>query len=174
MAGVNQNIQQFFPDASVAPAAETPLHVLPVAQVRRQISPGRARSHNPENRVNEQPIVFGYYAPVEEAQTIKNQGNRRRVPVHSDLERLGFLQYVRSVSRKKKGLLFPNLEKGSNGYGDAVGRWFARLLRHHLQITGRAYVLHSLRHTVITRLSGAGVPENLSEMLVGHASDMVH
>jgi hypothetical protein len=48
------------------------------------------------------------------------------------------------------------------------------LLRDHLKITDRAYVLRSLRHTVITRLSGAGVPENVAEMLVSHVSETVH
>jgi integrase len=70
--------------------------------------------------------------------------------------------------------LFPQLDKGSNGYGDAVGKWFGRLLRHFLHITDPGLVLHSTRHTVITRLHAAGVPTNLVEILVGHASNTVH
>lgn len=74
----------------------------------------------------------------------------------------------------KQSRLFPQLRKGKNGYGDAVGKWFARLLRKHLKLTDPALFLHSLRHTVITRLSATDVPENVCEMLVGHASQTVH
>ena len=86
--------------------------------------------------------------------------------------RLGFLEYVGKQRRGAR--LFPQLEKGSNGYGDAVGKWFGRLLRHFLSITDPGLVLHSTRHTVITRLHAAGVPKNIVEILVGHASNTVH
>lgn len=134
----------------------------------------------------ERGVWFFNITDEQDSQSIKNQESRRRVPIHKDLERLGFLRYVQGMRSSQAPLrakerrdsqelrLFPKAKKGGNGYGDATGKWFSRLLRQHLQITGHAYVLHSLRHTVITRLSGAGVPENVAEMLVGHASDTVH
>ena len=94
-----------------------------------------------------------------ESQSLKNEGSKRRVPIHSELVRLGFLAYVQK--QRRGGRLFPQLEKGSNGYGDAVGKWFGRLLRHFLSITDPGLVLHSTRHTVITRLHSAGVPQNI-------------
>ena len=107
-----------------------------------------------------------------ESQSLKNQGSKRWVPIHSELVRLGFIDYV--GKQRRGGRLFPQLEKGSNGYGDAVGKWFGRLLRQFLRITDPGLVLHSTRHTVITRLHAAGVPTNLVEILVGHASNTVH
>lgn len=107
-----------------------------------------------------------------ESQSLKNEGSKRRVPIHSELVRLGLLEYVRK--QRRGGRLFPQLEKGGNGYGDAVGKYFSRLLRHFLHITDPGLVLHSTRHTVITRLHAAGVPTNLVEILVGHASNTVH
>lgn len=41
-------------------------------------------------------------------------------------------------------------------------------------MTDPGLVLHSTRHTLITRLHAAGVPTNLVEILVGHASNTVH
>ena len=63
------------------------------------------------------------------------------MPIHSELLRLGFLEYVKKQRRGTQ--LFPQLEKGSNGYGDAVCKWFGRLRRHFLHITDPGLVLHS-------------------------------
>ena len=53
-----QLLQQRFPNAFVPPAAKPAVRVFPVAVVRRQVTPRRARAQNPENRVNKQVVVF--------------------------------------------------------------------------------------------------------------------
>ncbi len=108
-----------------------------------------------------------------EGQSLKNESSKRRVPIHSMLIRLGLLEYVADIRKRKQTRLFPQLEKGSNGYGDAVGKYFGRLIRS-LGITDPSLVLHSTRHTVVTRLHAAGVAQNLVEIIVGHASNTVH
>lgn len=106
-------------------------------------------------------------------QSLKNEGSRRRVPVHSALVMLGFLQYVESIRRAGHTRLFPDLSRGANGYSDPVGKWFGRLLRG-VGINDDAVVLHSTRHTGISRLTGAGVPQDIREILAGHAAAGVH
>jgi integrase len=106
-------------------------------------------------------------------QSLKNEGSRRRVPIHSALVLLGFLQYVESIKRAGHVRLFPELTRGANGYSDPVGKWFGRLLRS-VGINDRAVVLHSTRHTGISRLTGAGVPQDIREILAGHAAAGVH
>ncbi len=114
----------------------------------------------------------------DEGRTVKNKHSKRRVPVHSALIALGFLDYLKQ--RKGEGqLLFPPSKKvkrkGKGGRptpGDAVGKWFTRL-RKLTGVTGRK-LLHSFRHTVVTRLTSAGVPQDMREILVGHASSTVH
>ncbi len=105
---------------------------------------------------------------------LKNEYSKRRVPVHSQLITLGFLDYCQRKKADGSALLFPPSPKvkGRRTTGDAVGKWFHRLLLQH-SVTGRK-PLHSFRHTVITRLVGAGVPQDMREILVGHASDTVH
>lgn len=86
----------------------------------------------------------------------------------------------RSDPRDARDLLFPPSSfkmkrKGKGGrptMGDAVGEWFTRL-RELTHVTGRK-PLHSFRHTVVTRLLSAGVPQDIREILVGHASTSVH
>lgn len=69
--------------------------------------------------------------------------------------------------------MFPQLTHGANGFGDSVGKHFARHLRR-VGIVDPGKVLHSLRHTAITRLHSRGVPQNIAEALVGHAANTVH
>lgn len=37
-----------------------------------------------------------------------------------------------------------------------------------------AKVIHSFRHTVVTRLTAAGAPQDMREVIVGHAAENVH
>src|SRR4051812_6507877 len=46
-------------DAAFHPATETLEDAVPVAEIARQVAPGHARSHTPQHRLKEQPIVFG-------------------------------------------------------------------------------------------------------------------
>lgn len=107
-------------------------------------------------------------------QTLKNEGSKRRIPIHSKLIELGFLDYVATIKAKGHPRVFPQLDrKGMHGYGDPVGKWWGRLIRG-LGLTDPGLVIHSLRHGGITKLHSAGVPVNIVEMLVGHSAGNVH
>jgi len=108
-----------------------------------------------------------------EGQGLKNAGSKRRLPLHSSLVQLGFLEYVESMKVAGHARLFPQLQKGLNGYSDAVGKWFSRAVTQ-AGLTDPALVLHSLRHGGITKLHAAGVASNIVEVLAGHASNSVH
>jgi integrase len=83
------------------------------------------------------------------------------------------LEFVRKCSDAGQVRLFPELNKGNNGYGDAVGKWFGRL-KIKYGITDEAKVLHSIRHTGITKLHAAGCPDNIVKMISGHTEEGVH
>ncbi|GMV51137.1 MAG: hypothetical protein AMXMBFR67_26800 [Nitrospira sp.] len=106
-------------------------------------------------------------------QALKTAASKRRVPVHTGLVSLGFLEYVASMRRRKAERLFPGMRRTHNGYGDQAGQWFGIFIRS-IGITDPGLVLHSLRHTVVTRLTAAGVPQEMREVLVGHATRGVH
>jgi integrase len=109
-----------------------------------------------------------------EQQSLKTGStSKRRLPIHSSLLELGFLEYVESVKAAGHSRLFPTLEHGANGFGDAVGKYFSRLVTS-VGLTDPGLVLHSLRHGGITKLHGAGVQTNQVEMLAGHASNTVN
>jgi integrase len=106
-------------------------------------------------------------------QTLKNAGSRRRVPVPSSLFTLGFKQYFEKIRAAGHVRLFPDFKKGGNGYSDATGKWFGRLVTK-VGLHDPALVLHSLRGGGITKMHGAGVPHNVVEYIVGHSAGTVH
>ena len=108
-----------------------------------------------------------------EDQGLKNEGSKRRLPVHSSLIHLGFMEYVDSIKTAGHTRLFPQLKHGANGYSDSVGKFFSRLVTK-AGLSDPALVLHSLRHGGITKLTSAGVAHNVCEMIAGHSASGVH
>lgn len=106
-------------------------------------------------------------------QALKNEGSKRRLPVHSSLIQLGFLKYVHEITAAGHQRLFPQLPRQRNGYSDAIGKYFARLL-NKVGLSDPLLVFHSLRHTGIHQLQKAGCPHHIEEMLAGHAAQGIH
>lgn len=99
---------------------------------------------------------------------VKAKASRRKVPVHSELIRLGFNDFVHSRQRHQR--LFHDYSYNSNGgYGRNLGRWYNESFLPKLGMKERGLVFHSLRHTVVSRLSQADVPEPVIQCLIGHA-----
>ncbi len=100
--------------------------------------------------------------------SIKSTAARRKVPIHPDLIGLGFIEFV---DRRRNGTrLFPDYNYNANGgYGRTLGRWCNESFLPKLGLKEPALVFHSLRHTVVTRLSQADVPEPIVQCIVGHA-----
>jgi integrase len=96
--------------------------------------------------------------------TVKNEMSRRVVPLPDLLIELGFLEYVKGVNHKR---VFPQLKHERNGYGDAPGKAWARLVKR-LGFKAKGKVLHSLRHGGITKMGELGVPYAHAVALTGH------
>lgn len=104
----------------------------------------------------------------DDTKSVKSKAGRRKVPLHSQLIRLGFLDFVDSRRNGKR--LFPDYSYSANGgYGRNLGRWCNESFLPKLSIKQPGLVFHSLRHTVVTRLSQADVPEPIVQCIVGHA-----
>lgn len=100
--------------------------------------------------------------------TVKAKASRRKVPLHTELIRLGFIDFVDSRRTGKR--LFPDYSYNSNGgYGRSLGRWYNESFMPKLGIKKPGIVFHSLRHTLVTRLGQANVPEPIYQCVVGHA-----
>src|SRR5206468_3701650 len=105
-----------------------------------------------------------------EQKRLKTAGSERTVPLHSGLLALGWLEYVAQRREAGDRKLFPRLRRvGQQGYGARVSQWFGRWKRAR-GITSSSLVLHSLRHTVATRLKAADVQDFAISELLGHAN----
>jgi integrase len=76
----------------------------------------------------------------------KTKNARRMLPVHPELVRLGFLEYV-GQRRTAKGTQLWEGEKPNNTdqWGDGFSDWFGRQIKEH-NFNGTRLGLHSFRH----------------------------
>jgi integrase len=99
---------------------------------------------------------------------LKNETSARLIPIHSELVRLGLLDYMKAL---KAGPLFPGLTRRAskgNKVGARVGELFRKkLVALDLKCDGLCF--HSFRHTVAGRLDAAGVPQSDAARVLGHA-----
>jgi len=99
----------------------------------------------------------------------KNDAVKRRVPLHPSLIELGFLEYVNKIKGQNRHTrLFPQFPEVAGRYSDALGKWFGKLMTA-LGLTDPALVLHSFRHTGVTRFHEVGIPEAHARFLTGHS-----
>ncbi len=99
---------------------------------------------------------------------LKDVGSPRHVPIHKALLGLGFID-ARVTGRRPESALFPEAVSHSEiaRHGDPFGKWFLHFRRFH-GVDDPKLDFHSVRHTVISRLLDAGVPENHVEEICGH------
>lgn len=107
----------------------------------------------------------------ERGKRLKTASSRRVVPVHPELTRLGFQQYVEE-RRKLDGQhapLFPLLTVGPRGgLAESWSKWFGRYIRD-IGIKDTDRVFHSFRHSFKDALRAAGVNEDINDALTGHS-----
>lgn len=101
-----------------------------------------------------------------DGQRVKTSAGVRKVPIHSELVRLGFLDYASSRQREGETPLWPSLPPREGKPGGYFSHWFG-VYRRSLGF-GKYPDFHCLRHTVRSQLANAGVPEALIDALVGH------
>jgi integrase len=107
----------------------------------------------------------------EAGRSVKTENSVRAVPVHPELVRLGFIEFVDHVrtSDGRSARLFPDLKPGSKGgFGEAFSKWFGRHKRA-LGIDNPNSVFHSFRHGFKDALRAAGVNEDVNDALTGHS-----
>jgi integrase len=103
--------------------------------------------------------------------SIKNKVSRRKVPIHSKLIELGFLDYVERIRQAGHKLLFPQWSPSKGRAAGEAEKAFRRLIKHlglrdetpGKHLTG----YHTFRHTMENRALNLGVER--IRLIVGHA-----
>ncbi|HEY3431169.1 MAG TPA: site-specific integrase [Rhodocyclaceae bacterium] len=102
---------------------------------------------------------------------LKSTSSRRRVPLHPELLRLGFIDYVEQQRDAGHVRLFPLLARsGGRQLTSNWSQWFSRYLRDTVGIQDRRKVFHSFRHGFKEACRQSGIPKDIHDQLTGHAS----
>lgn len=100
-------------------------------------------------------------------QFTKNTQSIRKVPIHSKLIELGFLDFVKAVKKSKKDRIFYNLTfQKRNHYAGSTSTAYGRYL-DKIGITDRSKVFHSFRHNIETILAHKKVPQSMINAMCG-------
>jgi integrase len=105
-------------------------------------------------------------ADEEDGQSVKTEAGIRLVPIHSELIRLGFLDYVEALRARREALLWPRLPIRKGRTGGYFSQWFGTF-RKALGF-GPHPDFHCFRHTVRTMLAEAEIQESTIDLLLGH------
>lgn len=113
-----------------------------------------------------------------EGQRVKTDAGRRVIPVHSELLRLGFLDYVAAMKAEGNALLWPHLKTRPEREGDYFTRWF-RELRQAVGLTDSLPDFYCFRHSVRPLMRRAGIAPATMDKVTGHETrgstgDMVY
>ena len=115
---------------------------------------------------------LGWYLEITDigdGQTLKTLTSKRRMPIHAELIRAGFLHYVESLRKAEQVQLFPLLLPNKEGKRSARwGQWFGRYLRNEIGIKERSKVFHSFRHFFADLCRESGVDSEVARALTGH------
>lgn len=105
------------------------------------------------------------------AKRLKNLSSRRKIPLHSAVLKLGFLEYVQASKSNKEQRLFPELPISKRSlFSAAISKWFSRAGGYRDKINlSRDLKLHGLRSTVISKLAHAGINREVINQIVGHS-----
>ena len=113
-------------------------------------------------------LIFRIRA-AEATQRVKTSAGNRVVPLHPELIRIGFLDFVKEQRLKGQDRLFPELSPDKRGYySDAFQKWFDRFLRS-CGARKPNTTFHSFRHGWTYRLRDAAVPQDRRRELGGWA-----
>lgn len=105
----------------------------------------------------------------EDGRQVKNEQSRRDVPVHPELIRLGFLDYVAETAALPQDQVFPELRP--SGKDPKLGYYFSKQFSAYREAIGvrrRGLDYHSFRHGVTTKLYQADVSQAWIDLLTGH------
>jgi integrase len=101
--------------------------------------------------------------------SLKTHAAKRKVPIHPELLRMGFLKYVEHRAPQADCPLFPELPRqGTDGKrGPALTRWFGRY-RKAIGAYREGVAFHSFRHNAETRLNAVNADRRHVDYMFGH------
>ena len=105
-------------------------------------------------------------------QSLKNSGSQRRIPIHPELLRCGFLNYVEAMRKAGNDRLFPAVtSSGMRQLTASFSQWWGRYARKEVGIADTKKTFHSFRHAFKDACRNSGVPIDIAQRLMGHTGE---
>lgn len=105
-----------------------------------------------------------------EGKRVKNVGSRRRIPLHQEVLRCRFLDYVARLRAGGQARLFPDVQPHQFGkHSPGFVKWWGRYARRVIGIADERKVFHSFRHTFKDAGRACHIPEEVHDALTGHS-----
>lgn len=106
--------------------------------------------------------------------TVKDS-KRRRAPIHPDLIKMGFLDYVSKMKSEGHIQLFPELKvtRDDGKLADKWGSWWCNYVREDLSITRIPQPMHGFRHTFIAHCRRCKVDSEHRRIIEGHVPNSI-
>lgn len=177
-------LQRLFQGPEMAEFAKDPMHAhklwLPHLGLFTGARVNELCQLNPQSDVRQDSESGVWYLDITDAssgpegvvKSVKTKGSRRRVPIHSTLVELGFLQYVTWVKQQGHTLLFPGFPPSRGRASPEAAKWFRNFLREiglrDETPDARLVGMHAFRHTLLSQAKVLGVVN--AEAITGHAT----
>ncbi len=105
--------------------------------------------------------------------SLKNISAQRKIPIHSKLIEIGFLDFVNKVKESGSDQIFSSLKKERDGHGTAASKWFGRFKQKLDLEQSEKKAFHSLRHNFSDALKAKNVSEPIAAQLIGHKLESI-
>lgn len=106
---------------------------------------------------------------LENDKKAKTKAAIRKIPIHQELIKLGFLAYVDTIRKEKGKQLFSGLAVNKR-MSDQPTKWYGRFL-DALGLTDKKLVFHSFRHTVREITRNNNIRSDVIERICGWESE---
>ncbi|WP_294640844.1 site-specific integrase [uncultured Aureimonas sp.] len=118
----------------------------------------------------ESGVTFFDIRPDAEEKRVKTRAGIRRIPVHSGLVALGFLDFLKRAKRNGSTRIFADVPRGEDGYWSTVfSKWFSGHFLSVAGVTRPKVVFHSFRHTFEDAMRDADLSPSLMDAMQGHS-----
>jgi hypothetical protein len=110
--------------------------------------------------------------PGLEGLRLKTASAHRLIPIHPELQKLGFMEYVENLRRAGIRRVLPQWPVPTDGRGGKASDWYGRYRDKHFPESKDGKLdFHSFRTTHSTQAATAGVAVSLKRQWLGHAPE---
>jgi len=123
-----------------------------------------------EQGVRKSAWVMQFVRDKADGLKLKNKASIRRIPVHDELIRLGFLDLVKRAKEQNQMRIFADLSPDKYGTVTANwGKWFGRYIRTTCGISDVKITYHSFRHSFKDTCRALDLSEPIQDAITGHS-----